>query len=231
MCYYIVYNVKKEKIMLNNSETNPYYSNATFSSNTSLKNAKENSFYVLKVLINLLDNEGRTVNLPAPYRQQIMSGKLLHNLDKNDSATAEKLKALIKFLDDKNNREKFCNSYFYIALIALRNGARDINSKDLWINYTLKGDSYLKNKGALNNALTFYKDDANITNIGLDIGAFLDAIVTKNDRGEYVMTDIPATKADLLIDAVIKTVDLMKNSEKFKSNYRNNYLNNEDENE
>ena len=106
-----------------------------FGSATGFKNAKENSVYIWKVLINIIDNEGKTDNIPASYLQQIMSGKLLHTTSPVDNEVGKKLKALIIALDKPENREKFLKSYFCAALIVLRNGSKDSSSNETWINY------------------------------------------------------------------------------------------------
>lgn len=193
-------------------------------SGSSLKYTKENSVYIWKILINIIDNQGKTDNLAANYLQQIMSGKLLHTVDKKvDNETGEKLKALIKLLDKEENREKFLKSYFCAALIVLRNGAEDAASNETWINYSPRPDSHMQGKGALNSALISYKDD-NRTSVGLAMDKYIDTIVRKNENGEYVLTNISATEGDLLINAVSKTVDYMKDSEKFRYNFENKSL-------
>ena len=190
-------------------------------SKNSLINIKENSAYIWRILIKIIDHGGSPDYIPANYDRQIESGRLLHTVTKQDNATGEKLKALKNALKDEENREKFLGSQFYEALRVLRNGSTDSTSDETWINYHASEGSYWSTKGALSSALISYKDDDS-AKIGIDMDAFLDTIIKKDSNGKYVLTDISSVDGELLIDAVAKTIDIMKNSEKFRNNFKHN---------
>lgn len=205
---------------------------------TAFKRTKENIIYIWKILINILDNNGKTDNLSAPYKQQILSGKLLNTLDpKRDNETAEKLKALFLALDIPENREKFLKSYFCAALIVLRNGSKDVNSNETWVNYKPKYEQNLKYKGALNSALIEFKDEEWVGDTLFDMSAYLDTIIKKDGNEKFVLTNISAHEGETLIEAVEHNLKDLKLAIKGKFDIQRpkntdgeNFLNN-DENE
>ena len=219
--FVILYSVEtfiKENIMpiMNNGN---HFASSDFGS----KSERENSVYIWKVLINIIDNNGKTDNLSANYKQQIMSGKLLNTTCQRDNEVGAKLKALVIALDKPENREEFLKSYFCAALIVLRNGAKDVNSLDTWVNYSARPESHMQGKGILNSALISYKDD-NHAKLGLDMNAYLNTIIKREPNGNYALTNISAAEGDMLISAVDQTVTIMKESEKFRSNFENKHL-------
>ena len=92
--------------------------------------------YFWNIIVKLIKSKGDTSVIAPNYRKQILSGKLLNSDNKIDNGTGEKLKALIIALDKEENRNKFCNSYFFTAARVLTTGQLDTEDKTEWSNYS-----------------------------------------------------------------------------------------------
>ena len=209
-------------------EKNPYLCEEDIaSSNTYLKNVKENFVYIWKILINIYDNNGKTDNLPAQFLQRIMSGKLVYNVKKTDHEVAEKLKNLVIALDKQENRDKFMKSFFAAGILTLRKGDKDIDSQETWNHYAPINPNE-KNGVALNNALNSYKDDPNMKT-GIDMNKYFDTIIEKDLAGKYQLKNISAAEGSVLLDAIQANIGYMKNSFRFTRDFRKKHKENEEE--
>lgn len=187
---------------------------------------RENTMYFWNIIVKLIKSKGDTSVIAPNYRKQILSGKLLNSDNKIDNGTGEKLKALIIALDKEENRNKFCNSYFFTAARVLTTGQLDTEDKTEWSNYskTENCENDFVNRPVLNSALLCYKRDSRNMPIGINIDRFLDTIIKKDTNGNYIVSDTNAEQGDLLAQAVLQHVNDMKNNVVFKRNFRNKVL-------
>lgn len=202
-----------------------------------VKMLKENNQYWWRIVSKLILTKGDTRIIKPAYRRQILSGEL-YNSDKklgiDTNGLGEKLKALFIALDDKDNREKFLNSYFYTACYNMASGTA--NSSDItekWANFAPSAncEDCFKGREAIDSALTIYKGDVN-SPIGIDISKFIDSIVKKDEDGRYNIVDTTAAEGEKLCNAVNQHVKDLKASDRFKKNFVNKILHDpEDEND
>ena len=217
-----------------NSIENRFYLAATDVKSSQYQNTKDNAVYVWRILFNIIDRamdeetfekDGLSGAIASSYLAQLMTGKLIHSNTSDDIEIGQKLKQLVLLLDNPANKDKFMNSCFFTAVVTVRNGAvkGDLDTES-WINYqTYSGPR----KGALNFALISYKDTPGVP-VGLNIKAFLDTIIKKNDKNKYELTDISISESDKLLEATYEFIKNLKENHTFKSNYYNS--SNEEEN-
>lgn len=210
---------------------NPYFiENDNNYTPTQKKYMKENNIYIFTILSHLIKYNGETKTLSSAYKKRILSTLLYHpdiktGLDTNK--LGEKLKALIIAMDKPENREKFCNSYFYAAMSTLTTGATQAgNENQEWAKYqkTSRCPFEFKNKTPLSASLDCYKEDPSMP-VGLNMMTFIDEIIQKDEFGKYKVIDTTAEKGDLMCQAVIEQVKSLKSNEKFKQSFENPNLN------
>lgn len=101
-------------------KNNPYYIDNNYPITEHQKQLlKENNIYILTALSSIIKNKGETSSVRPAYKKKILSGKLYNPdnvLGLNTNNLGEKLKALFIALDKEENKKKFCNSYFNIAI-------------------------------------------------------------------------------------------------------------------
>lgn len=207
-------------------KNNPYYIDNNFALSDRQKELlKENNIYIFTVLSSIVKNKGLTNSIRPAFKKKILSGKLYNSdnvLGLNTNNLGEKLKALFIALDKEENRKKFCDSYFNIAISTITSGNNIENSDADWLNYseTPICSQELKGKSPLKAALVCYKDDNNVA-VGLNMMKAIDTIIKKNKYGEYEIIDTNAEQGDLLYEASCKLVSDLKSHEKFKEGFEN----------
>lgn len=210
-------------------KNNPYYIDNNYPITEHQKQLlKENNIYILTALSSIIKNKGETSSVRPAYKKKILSGKLYNPdnvLGLNTNNLGEKLKALFIALDKEENKKKFCNSYFNIAISTITSGNNIENYDADWLNYSQATTcaQELKGKTPLQAALACYKEDPKMP-VGLNMMTVIDTIIQKNKYGQYEIQDITAAQGDLLYKASCKQVEDLKSNKKFKESFRNEKL-------